>query len=233
VGRVGEFVRIEALIERGMSAGSALSSCVFDRLLDVFLVLATGSILGAFVLGQLRAALVAGALLLGLALLGAALLRVLTRPLHALPASSWRARLLALRPVGRGWAAVRELAQGMLPMLRARVLLEASLWTVVAWAGYFAALFTLADGLQLTASRTLLTATASFAALSALLPVTISGLGARELIYVEVLRAQGVPGESAVALSLLHLMVMTVSAIVLGLAGLIWRGQQRDKRGTI
>jgi len=59
-----------------------------------------------------------------------------------------------------------------------------------------------------------LTATAAFAALSSLLPVTISGLGARELIYIEVLRNRGVASESAVALSLLHLGVMSATAIV-------------------
>jgi uncharacterized membrane protein YbhN (UPF0104 family) len=115
----------------------------------------------------------------------------------------------------------------MLPMLRPRPLLEAALWTVLAWAGYFAALFALADGLHLVVPRVLLTATASFAALSALLPVTISGLGARELIYIQVLQAHGIAGESAVALSLLHLMVMSATAILLGLAGVAWRQRQR------
>jgi uncharacterized membrane protein YbhN (UPF0104 family) len=101
------------------------------------------------------------------------------------------------------------------------------LWTVVAWAFYFAALFTLADALAIQVSRVLLTATGAVAALSSLLPVTISGLGAREAIYIAVLSAHAVPGEKAVALSLLHLSVMTVTAIVLGLAGVVWRARQR------
>jgi uncharacterized membrane protein YbhN (UPF0104 family) len=112
-------------------------------------------------------------------------------------------------------------------MLRPRPLLEAALWTTLAWAGYFAALFALADGLHLVVPRVLLTATASFAALSALLPVTISGLGARELIYIQVLQAHGIASESAVALSLLHLMVMSATAILLGLLGVGWRQRQR------
>jgi glycosyltransferase 2 family protein len=224
VGRVGEFVRIEALLERGLSAGAALSSCVFDRLLDVFLVLAAGSVLGAFVLGQLRAALAAAGMMLLLALLAAAALRWLTRAPPPERGRGWMAK---------GLAALRELARGMLPMTRPRVLLEAAGWTCVAWLGYFAALFTLADGLHVVVPRALLAATAAFAALSALLPVTISGLGARELIYIEVLRAHGVSGEAAVALSLLHLLVMTASAIALGLAGVAWRAQQRSSISAI
>lgn len=68
VGRVGEFVRIEALTERGIGAGTALSSCIFDRLLDVFVVLFAGSVLGAFVLGAARAALAAALVMALLAL---------------------------------------------------------------------------------------------------------------------------------------------------------------------
>jgi uncharacterized protein (TIRG00374 family) len=231
VGRVGEFVRIEALLERGVGTGSALASCVFDRLLDVFLVLFTGCVLGAFVLGNTRAALAAGSVLLTLSLLAALFLNKLGRDPGAGASRSWSQRLIERYPAQRVLArlirGLRALAQGMLPMLRPRVLLEAAFWTALAWAGYFAALFALADGLRLEVPRILLTATAAFAALSALLPVTISGLGARELIYIQVLQAHGVPNESAVALSLLHLMVMSVAAIGLGLAGVAWRQKQR------
>jgi uncharacterized protein (TIRG00374 family) len=231
VGRVGEFVRIEALTERGISAGTALSSCIFDRLLDVFLVLFAGLVLGAWVLGNGRVALAAALVILMLALSAAAFLDMLGRePIAAQPMSRMERWLawLQTRPLGaRLLAVLHELARGMLPMLRPRPLVEAMLWTTIAWGGYFAALFTLADGLHLTVSRVLLTATASFAALSALLPVTISGLGARELIYIQVLRAHGVASESAVALSLLHLIVMSACAIVLGLLGVLWRQRQR------
>lgn len=113
-------------------------------------------------------------------------------------------------------------------MLRPSTLLEAMLWTLIAWTCYLKALFALADGLHLSVSRLLLTAAAAFAALSALLPVTISGLGARELIYIEALRRHGVAGESAVAMSLLHLIVMSACAIAFGLLGVLWRQRQRD-----
>jgi uncharacterized membrane protein YbhN (UPF0104 family) len=112
-------------------------------------------------------------------------------------------------------------------MLRPRALLEASAWTLAAWCCYFEALFVLADGLHIHVSRSLLTATAAFAALSSLLPVTISGLGARELIYIQVLTQRGVSSEAAAALSLLHLLaVMTLTAIVLGLIGVAVRARQ-------
>jgi uncharacterized membrane protein YbhN (UPF0104 family) len=122
---------------------------------------------------------------------------------------------------------VRELAAGMYPMTRPGPLLEALLWTVIAWGCYLAALFALAAGLHITISKIVLTATAAFAALSALLPITISGLGARELIYIAVLKQHGIADEPAAVLSLLHLFIMTISSTLFGFAGVLWRSKQR------
>lgn len=220
VGRVGEFLRMEALIERGVSAGTALSSCVFDRLLDVYLVLATGAVLGLSVLGDRRAAIAAGVALLAGSLVGIAFLVRLGRavPSGAAPAQGLASRLRR---------ALSELARSTIPLLAPLPLAEAVLWTLIAWTFYFGALFMLADALAISISRSLLTATGAVAALSSLLPFTISGLGAREAIYMAVLKAHEVPGEKAFALSLLHLSVMTATAIVLGLAGVVWRARQR------
>lgn len=234
LGRVGEFFRIEALLERGVSAGTALASCVFDRLLDVFIVFGLGAVFATYVLADRQLAVVA-VLLLGA---GAATLALLLRwaipetpgvPPHRL--QLWLTSLERRGWVGRLVKSARELLQGMLPMLRAPVLAEALFWSAVSWFGYFEALFTLADGLAIDVSRVLLTATAAFAALTALLPVTVSGLGARELIYIQVLQNHGVPNETAVVLSLLHLFVMSVCATGFGFLGVLWR-QRQAARGA-
>ena len=229
LGRAGEFFRVEALLERGVSGGTALASCVFDRLLDVFLVFGLGAVFATRVLANHQLAFVA----LGLLLSAAGVLAVLLR--YAVPSrpgvspnalQAWLDALEARRFIGRVVRLVRELLQGMLPMLRGPVLAEAILWSAISWFGYFEALFQLADGLALGVSRVLLTATAEFAALSALLPITVSGLGARELIYIQVLENHGVQNETAVVLSLLHLFIMSVCATGFGFAGVLWRQRQ-------
>jgi glycosyltransferase 2 family protein len=230
LGRVGEFFRVEALLERGVSAGAALASSVFDRLLDLFVVLLAASVLSALVLGDMRIAGLSLALMLVAALGVRFMLSALGSQASSGPVArvqGWfdalgRHRLLA-GPV-RG---ARDLAAGMGPMLAPGPLVEAALWTLVSWGFYFEALFVLASGLHIDVARPLLTATAAFAALSALLPVTVSGLGARELIYITVLKGQGVSGEAAAVLSLLHLFIMSVSATLFGLAGVLWRQRQR------
>jgi uncharacterized protein (TIRG00374 family) len=225
LGRVGELYRAEALIERGVPLGTALSSSVYDRVLDLGVVLLLAALLGGFVVGDTRAALIAALGMLGLFGGGVA-------TLHA-------RKLAALGPVAklRGWldrkrgtrgllGMLGQLAAGFGPLLKPAFLLEAAAWTAAGWVLYFACLWQLADGLGVHASRTLLTAGACLGALSALLPVTVSGLGVRELILIHALALERVPGERAMVLSLLHLSVMTFSCVVFGLGGVVARQRQ-------
>lgn len=231
LGRVGEFFRVEALMERGVTAGTAFASCVFDRLLDVFIVFGLGAVFATRVLANRELAWIALLALLTAAGFLAVLLRyAVPAPLGAEPTRLQRAlsALEGRRFIGRLVHSFRELLQGMLPMLKPRVLAEALVWSAISWFGYFGALFQLADGLSIAVSRVLLTATAAFAALSALLPVTVSGLGARELIYIRVLENHGVRNETAVVLSLLHLFVMSICATGFGFLGVVWRQRQRS-----
>jgi hypothetical protein len=227
LGRVGELYRAEALMERGASAGIALASGILDRLIDVFVVLLVAAVLGALVIGNVQVA----ALALGLMIAGGAATWIF---LTALGAPNPSPRVIALFDAItrvrflRPWHNfVRDLAKGMHPMAQPKRLAEALLWTLLGWFFYFEALFILADGLKIDVARSVLTGTAAFAALSSLLPFTISGLGARELIYITVLQRYGIENEPAVAMSLLHLMIMTVSAAVFGLGGAFWRSRQR------
>ena len=226
LGRVGEFFRVEALLERGVSAGAALASSIFDRLLDLFMVLLAGGVLAALVLGNARIAMIAFALMAGGGLGFRLLLSSLgaeESPLAQRAIVAFAARPFLLRVV----AFLRDIARGIAPMIRVAPLSEALLWTSSRGASTSTRCSCSRAGLGMIVSRVVLTATAAFAALSALLPVTVSGLGARELIYVSVLAKQGVPGEAAAVMSLLHLFVMSASATFFGLIGVVWRQRQR------
>jgi uncharacterized membrane protein YbhN (UPF0104 family) len=120
---------------------------------------------------------------------------------------------------------------GSRALVRPLPLLEATLWSALAWSGYFATLWQISAGIHLGLSRTILTAAASLAALGSLLPITVSGLGVREVVFARVLSLEGATVERAVALSLTNFSVMVVSVLGLGLAGLLWRQRQTATGG--
>jgi uncharacterized protein (TIRG00374 family) len=225
LGRIGELYKAEALTERGVPLGTALSSSLYDRLLDLAAVLLVAAVLATTVVGDARAGAVAGACM-ALLMVGALVL-LRARSLGALgPVARLRAWLDSRRGTRGALGMLVQLIAGLGPLLRPRFVLEATAWTVVSWALYFASVWQVAAGLGIHASATSLTAGSALGALSALLPVTISGLGAREVIFMNVLAREGVEPARAVVLSLLHLAMMTVCAIALGLLGLLARQRQ-------
>jgi hypothetical protein len=105
-------------------------------------------------------------------------------------------------------------------------LLEAMTWSALAWPAYFGTLWLLATGMGMKLDFIILTADSSLAALSSLLPITVSGLGVREVVFAHVLALRGTTMASAVALSLTNFAVMVTSTLAVGIVGLLWRQRQ-------
>lgn len=231
LGRLGEFYRAEPLIEAGVPAGEALASCVVDRLFDIFTVLCLGAVLGALVAHRTDVAWLAAAVMF----VGVVVLTVLVyayrnpQVLRGPRAALMRqyARLESVPVVSKVARVFQDLVLGTLSLLRPGPVLEACCWTAVAWVGYYGALWTLAGGMGLGVGRDTLTAASSLAALSGLLPVTVSGLGARELIYQQILGTAGVGPEEAVVVALLHLGIMSGCAIFIAGLGVFVRARQQ------
>lgn len=222
IGRVGELMRAEALTKQGVSSGRALSACLVDRVLDLGLVACTATILSALLVADATGAIVASIALLSLSVLGLFALQRLADA-H----SQQRLGSFASRPaIKRGLDFLVELMTGARPLLRPLALVESLAWTGIAWTFYFATLWMLAGGMDLYASHTLLTAAAALAGLSTLLPITVSGLGAREVIFAQMMQTQGVANEAAVVLALLHLSVMMLTTVMLGAIGMLVRQRQ-------
>lgn len=222
VGRVGELMRAEALTKAGVSTGRALSACLIDRVLDLGLVAATATVLSALLLADAAGAIVASIVLIALTLAG-------LRVLQAIASAHRRGTLgtLAKKPaISRALDFLADLMEGARPLLRPLALAESLAWTSLAWTFYFATLWMLARGAEVYASFSVLTAASSLAALSTLLPITVSGLGAREVIFSQMMQTQGVANEAAVVLALLNLAVMMLTTLVLGGLGLLVRQRQ-------
>ena len=88
----------------------------------------------------------------------------------------------------------------------------------------------LAYGLGLRLPFSFLLMAVPVTVLVSMAPVTVSGLGVRELSWVFLLGQRGVPQADAVALSLTWFLVVTVSSALGGPAFVLWRKQRQPER---
>lgn len=190
-GRLGELLRVEILTSRGVPLGLGLASCIFDRVLDLAMLLLMGGVFGAWWLGEERLAWTLLAVGVG-----------------AIPLVAWGMRRSVAwartvpETVGGARRTIRELVLGSPPMLRPAPLAEALVWTALGWVGHFGAVLALSWGLGLGVSVAGIVSAGALAALSNLLPISFQGAGTRELIFSLALAREGVTGEQAVALGL-------------------------------
>lgn len=83
-----------------------------------------------------------------------------------------------------------------------RVALQTFPLGIAQQAALIAAVLAVANGLEIDVSTTRLVATVPLSLVTVILPISISGLGVRESVYVFVLASDGVPASDAVTLSL-------------------------------
>ena len=212
IGRIGEFVRVSRLYDRGVPVAVGLASCLVDRGLDLVALVFIGA-----------------ACLAGISFGVAAGVAVGVGGVVATFVGSVVARAIVAAPVDDAarFAKVRNLLRTAAFFAVPRVLFEAMAWTLFAWGFAFLVVISLAHGLALPASAASLTAAHAISGVSTLLPFTYQGVGTRELIFAALLRPEGVAEASAVVLAELTFVVMLVTGVVLGLVDVVRRRVRR------
>lgn len=213
-GRVGEFLRVKYLTDAGAPLGPAMSTVLWDRLIDVG---------GLFFMGLLALAPLAGdfaslfRILVGLAVLLALGTPLVLRGGGALGRRSrgWVAqRVEALGGLGRKF---REVGAGLATTLDA---IGPGAWlslvglTLVGWVVYYLQAWLLARALGIGLGLFPLLVSVTVAAVAAFLPVSISGLGTRDAAMIVLFQRFGSTGEQAVALSALVFVVLIANALL-------------------
>jgi uncharacterized membrane protein YbhN (UPF0104 family) len=231
IGRLGELLRVEALVEHSRSKGRALASCVADRLLDVAFLGTAAGVAAVVALGYpLREALiwfsVAG---LGIVALGA-LFRASrgseqSSPTH--PWGLWLVQHAAKWPfLSRILGGSRDLVVGVLELLFGFGVFEALLWTAVSWFGYFWSVHLLGAALGLHVPFLATVAASAVGAASAALPISFQGIGTREIAFAVVMAPYGVNTTQAMTLSVVTLSLLYVVTLPLGACGIWLRRRQ-------
>lgn len=226
-GRLGEFVKALHLRERGVSLGMSLSSVVVDRMLDLIFPLAFGAVaLWAVVFpGEINVehAAVIGILLL----LGPSLLWFATRGRGYHLTAGWLAAANSERLV-RGY---RDFAEGLrgLPL---RTLAWALLLTTLAWTVNYSAVCLLGRALDLDVPYLSLVCIAAACSLVTLLPISVLGLGTRDLALMVMLAPYGVDATDAVAFSSLILSALLLNGVICAFSLLTPAGRLGWQRAT-
>ena len=215
-GRLGEFVKALYLRkDLGLSTGFAFSSVLLERLLDLYALTATALV------GMVVLALPQQMVILALPVLAAVGLLPL---LVLVPRANRRIMALAVTAVTSlvpepyredATHSLSGFQHGIQELLSSKLLLPVAV-TAVAYSLFYSQSYLVAASLALPISYGFAAFCVSLGSLMALLPISISGLGVRELTFVLVLGTVGLAPETAVSYSLLFLLVFNVFGGLLG-----------------
>jgi uncharacterized membrane protein YbhN (UPF0104 family) len=213
-GQVGDAVKVAYLRERGL--GRALLSVLLDRLWDVLvLLLLAGS--GAFLFWQ---QLEGEWLAIGFLAVGTiALLAITTSPRAQLILLKFYFRL---RPSKAGATAFEPVQLGPAQIARQFAL------TLLATGFVYIRYYLVTSALNVHLDPVPFVAAMSLATVAALLPISISGLGARDAALLLVAGSIGITREQALGVSALILFLSVVNGLV-GFA--VWLIQSRGVEG--
>lgn len=227
-GQAGDLLKALYLRDRGQPAAPALLSVVIDRLCDLLVMAALGT-LGIFALGrllpsrELQTALVV-AMGLGLA--------VLTALLVARGPRQWALTVALPRFAPRLRASLDRWNSQLAGLhLRPALVLELGLLSLSSAFFTFLRLWLLFVALGLDAVPLyVVVGVSALIAVLQVLPISIGGLGVREVVLVPVLAAYGYGSEEAITLSALFLLI-NVEHIIVGFIVSLWFPLGRDRAG--
>jgi uncharacterized protein (TIRG00374 family) len=214
-GHIGDFAKSLYLMNAGLSAGKALFSSVVDRFFDIVFLVVIGYTSLLFFPGIFTNQLSVSSLLLGIVLLATVaffwrrdiLLRFMKRFVSGMPGSNFRTNVE--RMITEGLGEFEKLKRG--------VAAHIALLTLFAWIAHYLFFIVFADGLMLGVSVPVVVVCVSAAIFTALLPVSLSGLGTRDLVLILIFGKVGLSREAAVTFSFSFILVYLIQ----GLTGLV------------
>lgn len=226
-GRLGELIKIGYLRNRRVPTTAAVLSVGLDRLLDIaFLVTVGAGALAAHFGGRSPAVVLPA--MLGTAMLGGVTLRYAVSSHGRRAAGSIAARLLPAAISKRILPAIASLgshARG----LSAPTLGAVGVLTALTWITTYLAVYLCAVGLGFEVPFLDVCGVTAVSSLVTFLPISILGLGTRDVSLIALLAPYGVPATGAVALSALYLgitlwVVLACSYSLFTPAANAWRG---------
>lgn len=209
-GRLGEFIKVAHLRAQGQPYSKAAVSVIADRVLDILILVVLCAVGGPLLLGVPGAILGAAALGMACTTVGA----YLALRSRRLTQSARRVLEPLVARVGRDHFAASGEVLRSLAAIRWRTIVLGLALSAIAWAVNYFAIFLFARGLGITVSFFELSVVAAATSLAVLLPVTVLGVGTRDVMLIGLLGTCGVPSESALSLSVVMLSLLLANALL-------------------
>ncbi len=222
-GQVGELGKALYLRSKNYEPGLAWFSTFLDRILDVVFLVGCGFLLFWGYEG-LPGGVLAGVLLLAL---GSLLLFKLGSKVWPV----WRRKWLQRK--AQQLKTFLDGANFSLPSYTPATLLGAMLPTSFAWLLNWAAIWVLARAMGLEIPFFFLCWAMTAAALLALLPITVMGMGTRDAVLIFMLARIDIDGTSALALSAMVLLLRLIYIAICGFSHLLLIGDRHKKTEPI
>ncbi len=216
-GRVGEFVKGFYLKnDKKVSLGKAFSSVLVDRLFDLFMLIIMGCLgLLIFALPRQQSLGILAVVLVLISATGILLSKKLTRRVIQFVYK----RITLRRYQKKMDESINDFYLGIKELKKTKLVIPL-LITIFAYIIFYTQGYLIAKSLNIPISFFYLVFCLSLASLVALIPISIFGIGTRDVTLVVLFSAQGLTEEAAVSLSLALLFVFSVS--VGGMGALAW-----------
>jgi|WetSurMetagenome_2_1015567.scaffolds.fasta_scaffold14051_2 glycosyltransferase 2 family protein len=211
-GHIGDFAKSLYLTRKGMTAGKAIFSSLADRLFDIVFLAVIGYASLLSFPGIFSNQLLMSSLLLGLVAITVAALfcrrellkRFVRKFLSGMPNRGIRASIDRVITEGIG----------EFGLLGIRTSAIAGLLTLGAWIAHYFFFIIFAKALGIGASIPLLIVSVSAAVFVSLIPISLSGLGTRDLALILIFGRAGLTREAAVTFSFAFIFVYLIQGIV-------------------
>jgi len=211
-GRVGDFIKSLYLVNRGFSPGKSIFSSLVDRMLDLIFLVVIGYVSLLFFPGIFKNQYLLSSLILVLTA-AIALLLFSRRDLVSKAAKKFTSLIFPSRIVDKTDKAISDVL-GEFETLDKSSTAGILLLTVAGWFFHYFTFIYFARILSIDISIPLLIASVSAAIFTALLPVSMFGLGTRELVLIVIFESIGLTREAAVAFSFSFISVYIVQSVI-------------------
>jgi uncharacterized protein (TIRG00374 family) len=211
-GRVGNFIKSLYLINRGYSAGKSIFSSLVDRMFDMIFLVIIGYVSLLFFPGILRNQYLLSTLILAFTAV-IAVLFFWRRDLLSIAASKITSMIFPARIVEKTDRAISDVL-GEFETLDKATIAKALLLTFTSWVLNYVTFFSFARILSIDISIPFMVASVSAVIFTGLLPISLFGLGTRELVLIVIFNSIGLSREAAVAFSFCFILVHIVQSVI-------------------